>query len=352
MGSTNVTAMNKNLKNGEIASLYYFYGHDVAALESYTKMLTARLCPPDAQFMNLHKLDGKKLEISELADACEALPMFADRVVITINDLNMDAVPKDDADDIKKLLSNLSDSTTVIIYATGVDLYKNKRSLTDKNKRFADYCAKYGEVCDFAFKKASELGKSISAALYKEGCTISRQDAEYLADMCLCNSAYIKQEIDKLSAYAHGREITRKDIDELCIRHIESDGYALAINILRGNAKMVFKRLQELAAQNYEAFEVLGIIGFSLADIYRAKLARSSGISYQDAARDFKYPKNREFAVKNAYSECGNISSERIRQTLEILSQTDLRLKTHSSGRENDMLTLEQGIARSMALRC
>lgn len=352
MGLTNVTAMNKNLKNGEIASLYYFYGHDVAALESYTRMLTARLCPSEAQFMNLHKLDGKKLEVSELADACEALPMFAERVVITINDLNIDSLAKDDTEDIKKLLSNLSDTTTVIIYATGVDLYKNKRNLTDKNKRFADFCSKHGEVCDFAFKKAGDLAKSISAALQKEGCTISRQDAEYLAEMCLCSSAYIKQEIDKLSAYAQGREITRNDIDALCIRHIESDGYALAINILRGNARMVFERLQELSAQNYEAFEILSIIGFSLSDIYRAKLARSEGISYQDAARDFKYAKNREFAMKNAYSECGSISSERIRNTLDILSQTDLRLKTHSSGKESDMLTLEQGIARSMALRC
>ena len=68
--------------------------------------------------------------------------------------------------------------------------------------------------------------------------------------------------------------------------------------------------------------------------------------------KDFSYAKNREFAVKNAYSECGNISAERIRKTLEILSETDLMLKTRSRGKDGDMLTLEQGLARSMALRC
>ncbi len=78
--------------------------------------------------------------------------------------------------------------------------------------------------------------------------------------------------LKKLSAYAEGREVTREDIDLLCIRRIESDGYSLAINILRGNAAMVFTRLRELDVQNYEPYAIIGIIGFSLADIYRAKL--------------------------------------------------------------------------------
>lgn len=37
-----------------------------------------------------------------LTDACEALPFMAERVVVTINDLNIDAVTKDDLDDLKR----------------------------------------------------------------------------------------------------------------------------------------------------------------------------------------------------------------------------------------------------------
>ena len=352
MALTNVTALSKRLKENDADSLYYFYGHDTAALESFTKRVVAKLCPADAQVMNLHRFDGKNLDIPQLSDACEALPLFAQRVVVTINDLNMDSIAKEDAEDIKKILSGLSETTTVIIYATGVDLFKNKKYLTDKNKKFEEFCEKHGSVCNFEYKKAGELGKSIGTVLAKSGCTITKQNAEYLANLCLCDSAYIKQEIEKLSAYAQGREVTKEDIDLLCIRHIESDGYSLAINILRGNAEFVFTRLDELFDQNYEAFEIVGIIGFSLTDIYRAKLARSSGLSADDVARDFKYPKNRAFAVRNAYSECGNVTSEKIRRVLDILSDTDLKLKTHSSGKDGDRLTLEQGLAKSMALRC
>jgi len=350
MALTNVTAITKNIKNGEAAGLYYFYGHDVAALESFTKSLIAKLCPPDASFMNFHKFEGKNFDIAAFADACETLPMFAQRVVVAINDLKMEDVSKADGDDLRRILSDLPETTTVIIYATGVDLYRNKRSLTDKNKRFCDFCAKHGDVCEFSYKKPSELGKMISAELGKSGCRIGRQDAEYIAEICLCDTADIKHEVEKLSAYAAGREITREDIDALCVKHIESDGYDLAVNILSNNARFVFSRIGELAAQNYDAYEIVGIIGFSLTDIYRARLARSDGLSYQDVAADFKYPKNREFAVKKAYSSCGNISVRQIRGTLEILSKLDYRLKTGISGKDSAMLALEQSVAECLML--
>lgn len=62
-----------------------------------------KLCPADAQVMNFHKLDGKNLDFPMLTDACEALPFMAERVVVTINDLNIDAVTKDTiTDDLKK----------------------------------------------------------------------------------------------------------------------------------------------------------------------------------------------------------------------------------------------------------
>lgn len=71
-----------------------------------------------------------------------------------------------------------------------------------------------------------------------------------------------------------------------------------------------------------------------------------------DCVADFKYGRNREFAVKNAYSECANLTCERIRQSLKIFSDTDLLLKSRSSGKNGDMLALEQAIAKAMALRC
>lgn len=351
MSSVSPTTLGKDIRENKISTLYYFYGHDVTTLENYTRRFITKLCPQQAQAMNLHKFDGKKLDIPALADAVQALPMFAERVVITINDLNMDSVNKDDGDALRKILKELEEGTTVIIYATATDLYKNKKNLTDKNKRFCEFCAKLGCVCDFALKTPTEMGRAIASELSKLGCTVSKHDAEYLAELCLCNSGFVKQEIKKLADYVQQGTVTRQIIDLLCIKHVESDGYSLALNVLRSRASLVFGRLSELEQQNYEPFEILSIISFSMNDMYRAKLARSSGLSVQDVVNDFDYPRNREFAVRNMYGDCGNISVERIQSTLAILSDTDLALKTRSGGKGADMLTLEQGLAECMALR-
>ena len=341
----------KKLKSEGPERLYFLYGQDTGALEAFARSLINKLCPRDDRTMNLHRFDGKTPDIPAIADACEMLPMFAQRVTVTVSDLNIDKTAKQDADDLRKIFSDLPPTTTVVICSPGADLYKNKRSLSDKNSRFADFCAKHGVSCEFGFKRVSDLGKDIAAAFTKAGCQITKFDAEYLAEVCLCDSASIAQEITKLTSYARGRQVTRADIDALCIRRVESDGFSLAINILRGNAAFVFGRLKELADQNYEPIEILSTIAMSLTDLYRARLAMSSGRGVAACAADFKYPRNREFAVKNAFNECQNISEDRIRRTVSVFAALDFRLKTRSGGKGSDMLLLEEACAKAMTLR-
>jgi DNA polymerase-3 subunit delta len=341
----------RRIRSGETDNLYLFYGRDVGALEPFAKKLTEKLCPKEAQTMNLHRFDAQTLDTEALSDAVQVLPMFAERVVVTLTGLNMETLPKNQADILRKIVADIPETTVMIISAGGDTNYKNRRSLTDKNKRFADLCAKHGTVCEFAFRTVSEAARSAQAAFSKNGVAITRHDAEYLAQLCLCETAHMAKEIEKLSAYANGGEVRREDIDALCVRKIESDGFGLALGILGGNAGMVFRRIDELKAQNYEPMQIISIINMSLSDIYRAKLYRSSGKSYQDCAADFKYPKNREFAVKNAFSECSNISVEQIRKTAVLLSDTEYKMKTTSMNTDAAFLALEQFAASAMGER-
>lgn len=299
--------------------------------------------------MNLHSFDAGELDVEALCDAVQVLPMFAERVVVTLSGLNMDKLAKSDADVLRRLISDIPDTTVMIIDAGGEALYKNRRSLSDKNKRFMDSCAKHGTVAEFAFKSVTDTARSIASSAEKQGCFITRQNAEYLAQMCLCETAFVNMELEKLVSYTVRGEITRETIDALCIRRTESDGFALAKNILNGSAYLVFKRLDELKAQNYESTQVAAIIGMSLTDIYRARLCRSSGRSWQDCARDFGYPKNREFAVKNAFNDCMSVSLERLRSTIVMLADLELRLKTVNMNEQAKFLELEQFAARAMA---
>ena len=301
--------------------------------------------------MNLHSFDAQELDIEAFSDSVQVLPMFAERVVVTLSGLNMEQFARSNADTLRKLIADIPETTVLIIDAGGEKQYKNRRSLSDKNKRFFDSCAKYGTVAEFAFRTVGDSARAIASSAEKRGCSISKRNAEYLAQMCLCETAFINMELEKLVSYTVRGEITREAIDALCIRRIKSDGFGLAKNILFGNAFFVFKRLDELKAQNYESTQVLAIIGMSLTDLYRARLCRSSGRSWQGGAKDFGYPKNREFAFKNAFGECMSVSLERIRNTISMLAALEFRLKTVTMNEQAKFLAVEQFAADAMAQR-
>lgn len=342
--------INKRIAQGD-ERLFFFYGRDVGNMERVTKKLIAKLVPKDAQTLNFHPFDAKSLDTAELADAVMAVPMFAERVCAYIPGFDANNVSSGDMEALKTILSDIPDTTTVIICADGEKVFKSKKALNTKNKSFADFCAKVGTACDFAYRRAGDMGKFIVSELAKENVQISNYDAQYLANRLLSDTALVENETAKLAAFADGRPVTKEMIDMLVAPKIESDGFALAINILRGNAKFVFGRIDELVSQRLEAIEILSTISYSMTDIYRAKLGRSSGKTADDIMKDFSYPAYKKFAVENAFQDSSRISADRIRETLSILCETDLALKTKGFAKGGDILALEECCAKCMAIR-
>lgn len=342
MPLVNETTLARDIRNNEIANIYYFFGKDVAMIESYTKKLVKKLVPLEDQAMNFQSFDGKNLDLSRLADCCEVYPMFAERVVVAINDLNADSLNGEDYKFFTKILQNLPETTTVIIYATGVDLYKNKLRLTDKNAKLSDFCAKNGVSCDFALKSVNEMGKMIVQRVNKYGCVISKKTADYLAEKCNGDTVFANSEIHKLCSYVNGGEITNETVDLLCVRKLEADSFKLASAIVRGDSDKAFSIMDELYSLQTDSFAILSAISMSFIDIYRACIGKSKGKTPNDVAADFSYPKNRAFAVSNAYKDSSNVLSKRIRRCMKILSETDLAMK---SLRTDNRLLLEQAVA-------
>ena len=58
MPASNPQDIARKVREGRPASLYYFYGHDTGALESFVKRLTARLLPASARAMNRRSISA------------------------------------------------------------------------------------------------------------------------------------------------------------------------------------------------------------------------------------------------------------------------------------------------------
>ncbi len=327
MPVVNDTNLAKLIRSGEISSLYFFYGKDIATIGAYAKKLSSKLVRKDDETYNLHKFNGKNLDISELDDLCESLPMFSDRMCIMINDLDFDNLNDKDYKYICEVFSRLQESTTVIVYITGINIYNKRNVLKTKNKKFITFCSKYGVVCEFDEKKPAELSKYIMSKVSSKGSSISKQNAEYIASLCLSNLMMINNEVDKLCDYAKTSEITKQIIDLLVSKQLDTNSFALAKAVAKFDAKNSMRLLDELYAQQTESIAILSAISMSFLDLYKARIAINEGVSQSQVVDDF-YNKSRSFVVSNAFRDCRNISVQRLRQCIEILSDTDVDLKS------------------------
>ena len=346
MPQMTVTELNKKLKSKDYSSLYYFYGKDIMSVELYAKTLIKKLVSDDDAVYNLHKFNGKDIDLSEFAETVEALPMFAPYVCICVNDLNAENLSTDDLNFMLKILKDVPETTVIIFYNTAIDICDGKKNPTPKNKKVVDCIAKTGDVCEFAIKTPLELSKQIVASIEKRGSSISSSNAAYIAELCLSDSMLITGEIEKLTSYAQGREITKEDIDSLVSKQVNSSAFDLSKAVVSFNKKKALLLLDELFYQRAEPIAVLAAISMSFMDLYRASLAVVRGIHPSDVVTDFSYKSNRKFAVDYAFRDCRKINIKHLRKCIKILADTDSALK---SSKTDGRILLEKAIVQMVS---
>lgn len=337
--------LERAIKSAETTKAYYLYGADLYSVQRFKKALVGKIVREGSEDFNLHEFQGKGISIDDMSAACEGIPIFAEKMCVTVCDLDLDSERL--SSDMTKLLldtvKNLPDTTTLIFYTANIDVCGGRKAPTAKNKKLIDAVNKIGTVCRFITKTKSEAARDIAALASTQGCTIDAAAAQLLYDRCIGDFMLISGETDKLCSYVKNGNITVKEVELLTPETPDAKGYELADAVAKGNVTLAMKLLNELTAMKNDPVYLLYIITGSIVDLYRARLALDFNRTVGDVVSDFGYAKNLEFRVKNAFSAVRNMSAARLRKCLEILVDTDFRFKT---GAGIPSVLLEEAIIR------
>ncbi len=338
--------LQEQLKQGKIERLYYFYGSDIVQVESCTKKLLKKLTG-DTGSDGITRLDGGSLDLSQLADEADLCPMFADYNCILIHDCNMESMREDARKSLRSILEQVGESTVIIFYVTGFDIYggktgKNKKP-TPKNKTLIDYIAKHGTVCCLEPKTPSAIANDIIVSVKQRGCTIDRNAAQLLAEECGCQTLQIKQEVGKLCAYVDGGNITMQMVKEMVVPQLDTTIYVLTKAIIRRRSGDAMRAVDELLAMRVDTSYLMAAVAGCFIDLQRAIAARQSGRNVQAMTDDFSYRFG--FAVENAFRDSQGENAGRITKCLKLLR--DAERKLHSQA-VNDRVLFEQTIVEML----
>ncbi|MBQ3928977.1 MAG: DNA polymerase III subunit delta, partial [Clostridia bacterium] len=109
--------------------------------------------------------------------------------------------------------------------------------------------------------------------------------------------------------------------------------FALSDCVVRNDFNAAYQQLHRLLEQNEKPEIILSVLSSAFIDMYRMKMASESGVTAAQVAADFKYGK-REFLLRNAANNAKKYSAATLRNILNIILDTDIKLKsTRASSR-------------------
>lgn len=357
MASVNEKELTRIIKSGELSGVYYLYGTDLYSVEKYKREMVKRTVKAGDETYNLHEFEGKDIDTDGLSEAVDGFPMFADKLCVTVCDLDLEEETKQrpghrklDETRMKQLtetVSNVPDTTVLIFYTANINVCGGKKYPTPKNKKLIDIVAKKGTVCEINVKSRSESVRIICAESSKRGSAMDEKAAGLLFDRCCGNMTMIMNELDKLTSYANGKSIDVHTVELLTPDSGDAKSYSLADAVAAGNMNRSMELFRELIndPENTPVY-LLYVLTGSMNDLYRARLALDYNHGLPEIMKDFGYSPSVEFRVKNALSSVRRTDIRHLRKCLEILAKADIDMK--SSGADPAVI-LEKAIVEMLA---
>ena len=304
--------------------------------KSFVRLLQAKIRP----ISNYHTFSGD-IDFQELAASLQIMPFMAERNCVVVTDIYFDNMVKDRLDTLKELTSRAWDGTVLIISMPTYIPSKNKTSFTALIKRVE----KIGSVCCFEKINSQIIEKYVAKWANENGKLISHLNASKIISNVGDDLNLLKNEVNKIAAYAKGEEITDRDIDLLSTVNLEARTYDMADDVINGRGDRAFRKLDTLFCQREEPINILYALSSAYVDAYRMRVADECSVSKETLAKDFATKPC--VCVKQGENFSFKDFNRGASEKLDVLVETDEKLKSVSV---NQRFLIEQLISRLLLI--
>ena len=325
----------QHIKTRAFSPVYLIYGAEQLYVHRYTDRLVHAVAGKEPSEFNFHRFAGE-FTLTEFAASMYVTPFMSEYNLVLVSDPFLDMMAKDELDTFLEICKNPVEGTVLVI---------SFPSNTPKEKTLSAVVKaveKTGSVMAFQKTNVMTVEKFVAKWANENDKLISRAAANRLVSLCGDDLTRLKNEVDKVCAYAAGEEVSVEDINKMATVNLESRVFDLSNAVLEGNGEKAFQVLNLLFDQKEEPIAMLYILSNAYIDAYRVRVAAESGVMNSQLAGDFGYGK-RTFVLDKVKRSTARVSTEALRRSLGLLVEADIKFK---SVRVNYRLYLEQLIAQ------
>ena len=318
-----VEMLEKDLNSGKLNSLYLLYGEELFLLETCLKKIK-KIFGEYIIGINYIVIDEQRA--GEILANLETPSFGYDKKLIIVKNSGLfkkEGKKKNkDILNYKEKLENYitknieTISRTVVLIFIEEDVEKNSLySIIDKN----------GIVCKFDYQKPLQIENRIKRICNGYKVKIDSRTIKYLIESCGTNMQILINEIRKLIEYAgENGVITIEDIDNLCIKNMDSIIFDLTDNLGKKNITESLKILYNLIYNKEPVVKILVSLYNHFKRLYITKLSLKYN---KDLIESLKLKPNQVFLTNKYKMQSGYFKEEELRNILQSLCDLDYNFK-------------------------
>ncbi|WP_294498565.1 DNA polymerase III subunit delta [uncultured Gemmiger sp.] len=321
--------LKKRLKTG--CGIFYFYSSEEALVRDAANKVEHALRADDPETT---VLPGPAPSVEEIVLAAGTISFFGGRRLVELPLIRPSAYSDKDLQDI---CDTFSDTENAVFLLTSVfEERYGKIKPGKREQKLISACEKLGYCAQVAKPGRAMLQKLLRMWAEEMGTNFAPGADSRLLDRCGEDQFLLHNEVDKLAALSDYSTVTVDMVQTLGTVTLDADTFDMVKLVAAGQTGKALQKLKALLELQNDPVLIAGALVGNYLDIYRVFLAKRSRRPLSDAAKDFGYTGKWQYRLSNAEKAAGRFNRGQLEESLSILQQLDLDLK--SSKLDSDLL--------------
>jgi DNA polymerase-3 subunit delta len=333
--------LKKDIKESSFKNVYLFYGEEEYLKNEYLKKIEKSVI--DLQFADFNKVVfEEKANESKIIDACDTLPVFADKklVVVKYSGFFKGSKSGEDADksktkneELTKFLASVPSHVVLIFMENEVD----------KRLKLYKIIQKIGMIVEFELRSEAELSNWVALYLGKSGKKVSRDAVMLIIEYLDQGIQQMINELDKLVGYLGDREaILVDDVKKVCTKSIKSRIFDLVDSVATNNGARTIELFEEMIALKEPIQKIFVLLAKQFRNMFFILELQEQSISPKDISSKLGIM---PFIVNKLSRQASRFGKKKLSDLVNETYELDVKVK---SGLINSQIATEVLISKAV----